>query len=286
MHKEIKYVLLPVCLAAVLAGCTITPFSEDNPYKVDTVVQIPVDPTEAPTEAVSTETEEITQPRETVPEETVPETTGSKTTTSGGQTSSSSGKTSTSTSKNSASSTKTTEAPETQPPETEAATEPAETEPEATEGLTAEPAETEPPTQPPTEPPYDPSSYSVGSLEYAFLEQINSCRAEAGLAALALDTRLSGIAALRAQEAATVWSHTRPDGREYTTAMTDYGYGFGAAAENLINGAGTPDAAASVAMWMTSDAQAGNILNGGFCTVGIGVYDAGGFTYIAVLFVG
>lgn len=268
-------------IAVFLCGVLLTGCGQaENPYRVDTVVRIPVDPTDAPTEAptepeeppASTETDESTEtqaPTEVTEGNT--ESSGKKTTSS--PKSSSTTKTSTGSKKSDSAvkqeSTKTTEAAEpeqTAVPETEPPAEASET--------TAQ-----------TEPPYDPSDYSVGSLEKAILKEMNAYRVEAGLNELSISRKLSGIAALRAEEALAVWSHTRPDGRSYTTAMSDYGYGFGTSAENLAHASGSGDAAAMVAKWMDTDSK-DNILNENFATAGIGVYRSGGVTLVAVLLVG
>lgn len=279
MKKEI--LLLASCL--LLCGCTATPFGDDNPYRVDTVVQIPVDPTEEPTEVPTEITKETEMPTETAPEET----TVPKTTTSGSSKSSTVSKnTASNNSSSKGSSGKTSTSKATDPAVTEAPTETA-TEPEVTLLAETEPPETEAPaTEAPTQPPYDPGSYSVGSLEYAILEQMNSHRHDAELGAFSMNTKLCGIAALRAEELYESWSHTRPDGRSYTTAMSDYGYGFSTAAESLLYVSSGSDAASIVEKWMSSDEHTGFILSGSFSTIGIGIYAVGGFTYIAVLYVG
>ncbi len=51
-------------------------------------------------------------------------------------------------------------------------------------------------------------------INSAFLNDINALRASQGLPALTLDASLSSVAAIRAQEASTTWSHTRPNGTQ------------------------------------------------------------------------
>ena len=243
--KAVMRVLAWICIVLWLAGC-----GREGDYRVDTVVRIPVDPTQS-TEATPAATE---APEETIIPTEVPETTEKKS--SGGKGGSSGGK---------------------KPSGTKA------TEPPATEAPATEPPATEPPA---TEPPaFDPSAYNVGSLEYAILDQINAYRREAGLAELTMSTKLCGIAGLRATEVAELWSHNRPDGRSYTTAMSDYGYGFGVSAENLAFAAGSGDAAAIVAEWMEA-ATRDNILGSGFTTAGIGVFRSGGGIYVVNILVG
>lgn len=276
-----KKLLTAACcglLLLSLAAC-----GGEDPYRVDTVVRIPVDPTEA---TEMPETEAPTQPEETEPTEAppteAPKTSGNKT---GGGKKPSGGK------QPSNSGDKATEPPQTQPP-----TEPPATQP-PTEPTAAEPAQTQPPaeTQPPvtepeatvpeTQPPYDPSSYAVGSLEYAILAEINAHRTEAGLPELTLSTRLCGIAAIRGEEVSRVWSHNRPDGRYYTSVLADYGYGYSTAGENLCYVTGSGDAASIVSKWMGGDNRE-SLLSGSFTTAGIGVYRSGGVTYVVNILIG
>lgn len=193
-----------------------------------------------------------------------------------------------------------TEPPATEPPETEpaatelpatepAATELPATEPPETESAATEPPETEmPATEPaPTEPEpteadlYDISGYSLGSLEKSMAAAINAYRAEEGLGELSLSSRLSAIASCRGYEVSRVWSHTRPDGRDYRTVLSDYGYG-GSAQELLVYVSGSGDAQSIVDKWMASDSHR-ELLLGAVSTVGIGIYRANGYTYIACL---
>lgn len=252
-------ILCCILLALSLSGC-----GREDPYRVDTVVRIPVDPTDAPEAQTEVSTDAPAEAEETTEDPTEPVT--EETQSTGEKKPNSSGNKKTS-------GTKETEPPQTQPPVTEA---PA-TEPDVTEPETTEPEE--------TEGAYDPSDYRVGSLEYAILDEINACRTEAGLPELTLSIRLSGIAALRAEEVSRVWSHTRPDGRHYTSAMSDYGCGYGVSAENLVYASGSGDAAAMVAKWMNADNR-DSLLSADFTTAGIGVYRSGGVTYVANILIG
>lgn len=248
-------------LAVMLLTCGCAQKQED-PFRVDTVVYIPVDPTDAPMEAtIESATEEPTEESTEAP--TAPKETEQKKTTS--YKGSNSGK---------SSSSGTTSSGKTQ---TKA------TEPPVTETV---PVETAPPTEAPTEPPFNPASYNVGSLEYAILDEMNAYRKDMAVPELSLSGKLSGIAYLRAQEICTSWSHTRPDGRSYTSAMADYGYGFGMSAELLVYASGSGDPVSMVAKWMGSETHRANILSTSFAKVGIGVYRTGGMTYVACLLVG
>jgi uncharacterized protein YkwD len=248
-----RYLILLLAVGLTLTGCASA--QAKDPFKVDTVVMIPVDPTEVPTEEpteaptgapTESPTEAPTEPKETAP----------KKTSSGG----SSGK---------GSSGKTQRPKETEPP------------------FTDPPVVENPPLMEiPTEPPYDPSSYSIGNLEYAMLDAMNAYRADAAIGELTINKKLSGIAYLRAQEAVDYWSHTRPDGRSYTSALSDYGYSYGSSAELMVYATGNGDAAAMVGKWMDSASHSEKLLSDGFSKVGIGVYRTGGMTYVVCLLVG
>lgn len=282
MKREI---ILFIMVVLCLAGCG----REENPYRVDTVIQIPVDPTEAPTEPEATKIQ--TEP-ETAPEETEAPTEkpSSPQKSSGGSSKKNSGTSSGSSKagseKSNKKNTSTDTATTTKPVEAVSVqTEPKETAPAATQPPQTE-SPTEPPTIQPTEPPYDPSGYRVGSLEYAVLEQINSYREEAGLPPLSMDEGLCTVASVRAYEISVVWSHTRPDGRSYASVLSDYGYSSAGAAENLIYTSGNVDAAKMVAKWMSADKNCSTLMSESYTTAGIGIYRSGGVTYLANLLIG
>jgi len=54
----------------------------------------------------------------------------------------------------------------------------------------------------------------VSLVNRQFLNDINNLRASQGLNALSMDSSLTSIAQVRAQEASTTWSHTRPNGTQ------------------------------------------------------------------------
>lgn len=278
MRRICKGLIWVFCLTTAVGftGCR-TSDGYSQSLRVDTVVRIPVDPTEEPTReqtqpethpTAETETAGETEP--TVPAETTTQTFSGKTST--GKT----GSSKTGTKTTAASTVKETEAAQsTEPPETEC------TEPPV--------PETDPPipeTEPPEETAYDPSDYSVGNLEYEFLEQLNIQRTEAGLPELPMDRYLCGIAAVRAEEIASLWSHTRPDGRDFSSVLLDYGCICSAAAENLAYADGSTGAADVVALWMQTPANAGSILSGCYTAAGIGIYCRSGVTYVACILIG
>ena len=133
---------------------------------------------------------------------------------------------------------------------------------------------------------FDISAHTVGLLETQIFESINGVRTQGGIQPVRLDSRLSAIASVRARELSKRWSHTRPDGRNFTTIAEDYGYGGGLAAEILFYQTAEPTAETVVQSWMGGDSQRENLLSTGVETVGIGVYRGGGLVYIACLLTG
>ncbi len=273
MRKKILMPLLAMLL--LCSGCA----GGEKPYRVETVVWIPVNPTVAPVvweETLPEETEEETVSAAEKP--TQPSATKKPGTStgsfSGGNVSSgtnnSSNKSDTSDKNSTAGKPQNPE--ETTPPSTAPAqTEPPETEPAATESGNE---------------PYDISGYVVGSLEYAIRDRVNAARGEEGLPELNLDARLSAIASCRAYELAQLWSHTRPDGRGYGTVLTDYGYSAATVTELLVYATGSGEGTRMAEQWLASDSHRASLLSTSVSVAGIGIYRADGYTYVCCLLVG
>ena len=106
------------------------------------------------------------------------------------------------------------------------------------------------------------------------LDIVNAKRAENGLAALNWSNGLESCAMVRATEAASKFSHTRPNGKDWYTVNSELMWG-----ENLAKGY---DSAQSVVdAWMASPTHAANILAGDFTTCSIAVYETNGKLYFA-----
>jgi len=94
---------------------------------------------------------------------------------------------------------------------------------------------------------------------------------------------LTRVADLRATEISDYFSHTRPDGRSWDTALNQFLVTYFTAGENIAMGQKT--AAEAVADWMASPGHRNNILNGGFGSIGLGVaIDSDGTLYWAQVF--
>lgn len=115
----------------------------------------------------------------------------------------------------------------------------------------------------------------------AILEQVNAARAAEGLAALVLDPVLCQAARVRAAECEKSFSHTRPDGTKYKTAIAEAGISSGYTGENVATGYTTVDQA--MAGWLKSDGHRANILNERFTKIGIALKknsnQYGGYTW-------
>lgn len=195
----------------------------------------------------------------------------------------------------------------TEPPTTVPATEPPPVPP--TEVPTAPPTQppttpptqpptqppTVPPTQPPTEPPteaptepdvYDISAHSIGDLEWSILAELNARRAAAGLPELPMDTTLCALAAIRAYECTLDLSHSRPDGRDWSSVLADYGCAGISVGETVLYGSTSRTAAEMVNTWERSTASRGIVLHEDARKLGIGIWYHDGLIYVVGLFIG
>ena len=100
------------------------------------------------------------------------------------------------------------------------------------------------------------------------LELVNKARADAGLAALELDPALCGAAQVRAKECVGTFSHTRPDGTKYKTAISEAGVDSSYTGKNVATG--HTSARQVVDAWLRSEGHRANILNEKFTKLGVG----------------
>lgn len=169
---------------------------------------------------------------------------------------------------------------------TEETTEPV-TEPPTTEAVTTAPPATMPPTTPPA--PQKPNVYDIGShqisrLARSILTELNDHRKAEGLPELSINYSLCGLAAIRAYEFAQAPSHTRPDGRDWSTVLEDYGIPGTPIGENLLYGTSGYSAAEIVDVWMNSPSHRSLVLHRDTWQVGIAIWEQNGLFYAAVLF--
>lgn len=120
-----------------------------------------------------------------------------------------------------------------------------------------------------------------------YMEQIvnlvNIERAKEGLAPLTMDTKISAAAQVRAKECEQSFSHTRPDGRNFATALKEQNVSYRRAGENIAWGQRSPEEV--VTAWMNSAGHRANIMNPNFSKIGVGHYqNARGTNYWCQLF--
>lgn len=125
---------------------------------------------------------------------------------------------------------------------------------------------------------------SMDAYASRVVELVNAERAKAGLSPLSIHTQTVGAAQTRAKEIETSFSHTRPNGSSFSTALTAAGVSFRASGENIAYGQKSPEQV--MESWMNSSGHRANILNANFTSIGVGHYkNAAGVDYWTQLFI-
>lgn len=110
------------------------------------------------------------------------------------------------------------------------------------------------------------------------LELVNKERAKAGLEELKLSSDLNAVALMRAKELTEEFSHTRPNGKDCFTALTEAGIVYSSVGENIAAGQETPKKV--VESWMNSEGHRANILSENYTQMGLGYYQSSkGYQY-------
>lgn len=134
--------------------------------------------------------------------------------------------------------------------------------------------ESKPETTPPSEDANTPENKPEADKELTFAEQVvelvNQERTKAGLNVVTLDQNIASAALVRAKEIETSFSHTRPNGSKFSTALIEQGVTFKGAGENIAWGQKSPEAVMQA--WMNSEGHRANILNKNFTKIGVGYY--------------
>lgn len=116
--------------------------------------------------------------------------------------------------------------------------------------------------------------YATDMSIQSLLNDTNSQRNGNGQANLQLNGQLDAAAQAKANDMAArdYWSHNTPDGKTPWTFITNAGYSYQTAGENLAYGFDT--ASATVTGWMNSPEHRANILNTTYKQVGFGIANA------------
>lgn len=121
------------------------------------------------------------------------------------------------------------------------------------------------------------------SFEQQVVDLVNAERAKEGLAALTIDKNVEAAALVRAKEIQTSFSHTRPNGTSFSTALNESSAVYRGAGENIAWGQKTPQEV--VTAWMNSPGHRANIMHKSFTKIGVGhLKNSSGASYWAQLF--
>lgn len=130
------------------------------------------------------------------------------------------------------------------------------------------------------------SSVSAGIQSSSAASEVvrltNSARSKNGYAALVEDGALSEAAAVRAREIARSFSHTRPSGASFSSALSESGVSYLRAGENIASG--QKSASEVVNAWMNSPGHRANILNSSYSRIGSASVNIDGTLYWVQLF--
>ena len=115
-------------------------------------------------------------------------------------------------------------------------------------------------------------------------ELVNAERVKAGLSSLIATELLNIAATVRASECELKYSHTRPDGRSFSTVLDDLNLSAWGVGENLDAAATSPGAV--IQRWMDSPTHRDCIMKPDFEKMGVGIHrGADGRLFWAVLFI-
>lgn len=138
---------------------------------------------------------------------------------------------------------------------------------------------------PETETPDNSGSESTPELSLAkqVVALVNEERAAAGLNPLTINESAMSAALVRAKEIRQSFSHTRPDGSSFSTALKEQGVSYRGSGENIAYGQRSPETVMKA--WMNSSGHRANILNAKYTSIGVGCYEQNGTLYWTQLFI-
>ena len=118
---------------------------------------------------------------------------------------------------------------------------------------------------------------SASYYENAVLFWTNVERSRHGLTKFKTTDALCSASDMRASELYTNFSHTRPNGKKWTSALSSKGVSYSYAAENIARGYKSPSAVFKA--WMESDGHRESILNSKYSYLGVGCYSGSNGKY-------
>lgn len=138
----------------------------------------------------------------------------------------------------------------------------------------------------PETPEQETPSPELPEENLSYVEQVvqlvNAERAKESLAPLTLNAKVSAAAQVRAKEIVTSFSHTRPNGSSFATALKEQNISYRRAGENIAWGQKSPEEVVNA--WMNSSGHRANIMNENFTSIGVGYHRQNGVNYWCQLF--
>lgn len=104
--------------------------------------------------------------------------------------------------------------------------------------------------------------------EWDMLKLTNQARLDNGLVPYSIFPSVQSAAGVREQELISLYSHSRPNGSDCFTVLTEAGLSYRSAAENIA--AGQASARSVVQSWLNSNEHRANILDPKFTHIGMG----------------
>lgn len=121
-------------------------------------------------------------------------------------------------------------------------------------------------------------AYATEMSSSALLSGTNQQRINNGLPSLNINSKLASAAQAKANDMASrnYWSHNTPEGNPPWVFITNAGYSYTTAGENLAYGYNT--SSDTIAAWMASQGHRDNILKSSYTEVGFGFTNAPSYT--------
>lgn len=128
----------------------------------------------------------------------------------------------------------------------------------------------------------DVSADTLNSYARSLIDMINQARVSMGVNALGNTSDLASAASLRASDLMTLYSHTRPNGSNYSNALDIYGVNYSDSYEVIANGYTDPYAVMND--WTFNSDVSSSLTNKKYKHIGIGCsVDANGRYYWVML---
>lgn len=120
-------------------------------------------------------------------------------------------------------------------------------------------------------------SYATNMSIDGLLQETNKHRLSANLGSLALNAKLNQAAQAKAEDMAArdYWSHDTPEGNPPWTFISQTGYSFTSAGENLAYG--FDNSTEAISGWMASPGHKANMMSKGYTQVGFGIANSANF---------